>query len=313
MEWLWLTWLFSGLILAGLVYVLDNYFIEAVFHNEYECSVISSLFNIIPAGAILAAGLKIEFNGEAIIAAAGGFLLMLAYLFYFKCLFSLNDSSFLDIVWNLATPLMLLMAWIFLGEVLKVAQYAGIALILLGAVVLDIKKFDFRGGWRRYFISVAGLIFFYSASSTLMRSVYLEKEIAFSNVFFFFCLGQVIFGLTLFIVSRKRIAVHEEFLPLIKKYCLVFFSAETLELAGAFSIQKAISTTTSFSLFSGMLATMGLGIILVGFGFVAVLRFPHPFFEEKRAIGEAIWSSLVFNWRHKVLATFFIVLGVCLL
>lgn len=313
MQGPWLAWLFSGLGLASLVYVLDNYFIESIFHNEYECSVISSLFNIIPAGAILAGGLEIEFNSEAIVAATGGFLLMLAYLFYFKCLFSLNDSSFLDIVWNLATPTMLLMAWVFLGEVLELAQYAGIGLILLGAIVLDVKKFHFRGGWKRYFLNVAGLIFFYSASSTLMRSVYLDKEIAFSNAFFFFCLGQVGFGLILFFCAGKRLKMKEEFLPILRRYSFVFFFAESLELAGAFSIQKAISTTTSFSLYSGMLATMGLAIILVGFMSVAVLRIPHPFFEPKRAIGEAIWSHLAFNWRQKILATVLMVIGVSLL
>lgn len=313
MEWLWLVWCFAGLILASIVYLLDNYFIEEIFHNEYESGIISSVFNIIPVGVMSIFGLDVSLTFQAVVACLGGFLLALAYFFYFRCLFSLNDSSFLDIVWNLAVPVMLLMAWIFLGELLAAIQYAGIGLMLIGAIVLDVKKFHFKNGWKQYFFNLGGLIFFYSASNTLMRGVYLEKEIAFSNTFFFFCIGQFLFGVCLAFLAGKRVEMKAKLFPLVKKYFLVFFSAETLELAGAFCIQKAISTTTSLSLYSGMLATMGVVIVVVGSIFVAILKIPHPFFESKRDAGEEIWKNLKFGLNKKILATVLIVAGVVLL
>jgi len=344
MENLWLVWASSGIFLWALANVLDNYFTEDSYPDEYTGLAISALFNFFPVVFILvfvspdlprilwvelevkeiAFGkvgevanvvnfLKISFsfNKGVFAAFASGVLLMITYLAYFKCLFSFNDNVALQIAWCLSSPLILLMGWFFLGDDLTVVQYVGAGLIFLGVLFLDFRKFEFKKGFGAYVTWALVMNFAYSFHEILMKVAYEIENIPFWTAFLFFIFGQLTVGVASVILRWKTVwGQRRQLKQMIKRFWLVFVIAEIIGQTAALCTQRAVNGAPFVSLYGALEAGMPIYVLLTGFVFSLILRIPC---FNKRKVGEIIWGNFKVDLKRKLLATAIVVAGVFLL
>lgn len=344
MENLWLVWASIGIFLWAMANVLDNYFTEDSYLDEYTGLAVSALFNFFPVIFILifvspdlprifwvelevkeiAFGkigevanivnfLKISFSFHQGIAAAfvGGVLLMITYLAYFKCLFSFNDNVALQIAWCLSSPLILLMGWFFLGDEMTDMQYVGAGLIFLGVLFLDFRKFEFKKGFGAYIFWALMMNFAYSSHEILMKVAYEIEKVPFWTAFLFFTLGQLTVGMASVILRWKTVwGQRSELAQMIKRFWIIFIIAEIVEQFAALCTQRAVDTTPLVSFYGALEAGMPVYVLLVGLAVSLVLRIP---FFNKKEVGEIIWGNFKVGLQRKLLATAVVVIGVYLL
>lgn len=316
MENWWLIWAVGGLALWALANVLDNYFTEDSYLDEYTGLAISALFNFFPVVFILLF-ISPEINRAQslglLAAFSAGILLMTTYLAYFKCLFSLNDNVALQVAWGLSSPLILLWGKIFLGDDLTSLQYTGAGLILLGVLFLDFRKFSFagRGGMVSYLFWALLMNLAYSSQQILMKVAYEIEKIPFWTAFLYFTLGQLLVGLVSVFLRWKIVANQRAaFVSMIKRFWIVFIVAEIVEQMAALSTQKAVEATPYISFYGALEAGMPVYVLFVGLGVSVVLRIP---WFNKKEVGEIIWDNFKAGLSRKLLATVFVVVGVFLL
>lgn len=312
-PWIWILWALAGVGSFSLANVLDNYFTQDSYLDEYTGLSISALFNLFPVIFILifiSPDLNVSQKGitSAFIA---GVLLMITYLAYFKCLFSLNDNVALQVAWGLSSPIILFLGYWFLGDDLTAIQYGGAGLILIGVLFLDFRKFNFNGGLGAYIFWALIMNTTYSSHEILMKVTYDIENVPFWPAFLFFTLGQLTVGITSVILRRKIVwEQRNAFVSMIKRFWIIFIIAEIIEQIAVFCTQRAIDSTPYVSFYGALEAGMPVYVLLTG---LVVSLFLQISYFNKKEVGEIIWNNFKVGLTRKIIATFFVVVGVFLL
>lgn len=310
----WLVWALLSLLCWGLVNVLDSFFVESegIYHDPYEGMIVSSLYKIVGAlifGAIFfTSAIQISTTG-ALVSITGGMILSAAFMFYFYTLFYHNDTSLVQLFWNLSIPIIVLLAWFFLGEDLGAKTYIGIAVVFAGALSISYSKDAFKCDLKKFSLLMLPMVFLYSVSEVLMK--YLEDALhaGFSQSFAYFCLGQALFGLILLSFRWKQVRKNGLVKRMLKSNLKLFITSESLELGGIFFMLLAIAQTPSVSLFGTMEAFMPILVIIL----TGVSAFFLKIFGRGKTLGNLYDNNLSSGLPIKIIATVIMMIGVYLI
>ncbi len=166
----WLLYALMAPVIFAVLNLLDKVLREKHF-STLTLSVSSGLFSAVAAVlGFLLVGYDLPFSA-LLIGLLAGILWFLAGFPYFKAL-SVEEVSRVIPLWQLQSPITLIMAAVFLGERLTSLSYASFALITAGAFLISVK--DLRGMFRIshafYLIAVAAIGT--SASSVIAKALY---------------------------------------------------------------------------------------------------------------------------------------------
>ncbi len=304
----WLFYAVASLICWGLVNVLDSYFIEnKTYENIWDGTIVSSLYKII--GVVIMGGIfftkvvEISLMG-ALLSMLGGALISAAFLFCFAAILYHNDMSLIQVVWNLSSPVVVVMGWFFLGEEFAPLAYVGMIVVFAGSFIVSFQKDSFKCNLGKLLLFLIPMVILYSASEVLMKYVEIQK-IDFEQSFPFVCLGQVLFGSIILIFRRNPKHIGR----LIKENWYLFFSSEALELIGLFLMQLAIAKTPSIALFGVAESFMPVMVIIL----TGICIFLLKIFKRGKTLERVYEENMLAGLPAKVIATAVMMVGIYLI
>ncbi len=265
-SYFWFILAFVAPILWAIASVIDTYFVHGIYEDEYDGTIISGLFQAVPWIFVPFGVINFSFPGleVALWAFGAGAFLLLAYAFYFKTLFTFNDSALVQILWGVSVPMTPFLAWLIVGEILLPIHYIGIALAFIGVSIfsLDGKTADGK------FLRIASLMFFgalfFSLNWVLGRKAYQLSD-DFWSIYLMYCLGSA--SLSLLLLAHLRGARKKvlQVFRLSRKYFIVFFASESLAVAASVTSQKAVSIAPAVSFIALIESLTPLFVIGISF------------------------------------------------
>ncbi len=307
-----MTWIAIALIapaLWALVSLIDNYFVDGVYEDEFDGIVLSSFFQILPWLLVPFGVLHFyPFGDNMVWAVASGFFFLASLFQYFRSLFRVNDSALMQILWSLSVPLVPFFAFFLVEEVLLPLHYLGIAIAFVGVLIFN---FDIESGASRRLRKVA-LPMTYAVVFMALSMVFGKKAFIYSSDvetnFLLFCFGGVFILLLLPTLDRVPIKARSRRIwHLLKKYFFVFLFAEGLSVTATFTSQWAIKLSPSIS-FVSVLESL-TPVFVVSLSLVLILFIPMVGGRNL----EKIYREQITHMPVKILATLIIVAGVFLI
>lgn len=309
----WLLVAFIAPTLWAVTNIIDVYFVESVYRDEYDGSIISGLFQILPWIFVPFGLISFTFSEyRAVPLFFAGFFYITALFFFFRCLFKQNDASLVQILWNLNVPLTLFISWLLWRVSLDPIQYIGCILVFLGVYALTVKGQVPLAMIRSVALPVSGAIIFLTLSMLLSGYGYDESTGNFFGSYLLFSLGSFIaaIGLTFIrMVARRSSQEAHTIVHLAKlstRYFIVFFFAELLALFGTIASQRALDISPSVGLVATIESLTPAIIIFLSIVLALTMKAFRP--------GDARWSKLLneqtFGMTAKIISTMTIAVGV---
>lgn len=257
----WVIFAFLAPVLWSVCNVIDKFFLEKRVRNPISYQIIITFFNTISIIIILLiAPISTNFYGF-LIGIITGLIGVIAVIFYNKAMIYEEASRVVPLAY-LSSIFVLILAYIFLGEVFNFEKYLGIIFIFIGGLLISYKKIEKK--W--HFSSTVKLIlisaFLWGASSVISK--YTLGFIDFFSLTLWQLIGYLIFG-PLFLLSSK---VRKSFLKDIRKFnkkAIALMTVNTLIYLiaalsflfaisiGMISLVYAITSTQPFFIFVYML------------------------------------------------------------
>lgn len=277
MDLLWNQWLVIAFIAPffwAVMNVLDVYFTSSVYEDEWDGGIISSFFQL-SAWLLVAFGL-VEFQFpdvfSALVAVSSGVCLSLAFFYYFRTLFASHDVVVIGAIWNLSVPLVPFLAWFLIGERLSGANYLGIALAFIGAMLFVIHERIRANNLAGVFKNMLFAVMLLSLSMVLQNWTYQHAGVGFWSGYLLFSLGAALAAVIMLAIDRRSWRDRTAHLwDLTKHYVHVFLLAESLGLLAIFSSQRAISLSPSVSYVATIESTVPIFVMLISIILATVL------------------------------------------
>lgn len=300
----WLLIAFLAPMFWALVNIIDVYFVDAVYENEYDGTVISGLAQIIIWVSVPFMGLVVPDNFTIILAMLAGGFFIIANFFYFKALFATGDASLVLIFWNTVAIVVPVLAFIFMHERLSTIHYLGIAVTFAGAMFISLSKKIKKENIVKVIFIMSGAILFLSLSMLLTREVYAKTS--FHGGIMFFSLGSALAGIFFYVLRLHKYG-KGKLINTSKKYFEWFIFAELLALAGVFTSQRAIEISPSVSFISAIESIQPAFIIILS----AIIFFILSFFSYgKKEIIDRIYKDQLLGMGMKIVAIVIMAIGI---
>lgn len=313
MDIVWNQWLaiaFVAPLFWAIMNVIDVYFASSVYEDEWDGGIISSLFQL-SAWLLVVVGL-VEFHHPGLlptlVAITSGVLLSLSFFYYFRTLFTSHDVVVIGAIWNLSVPLVPFLAWLLTGERLSSANYLGIVLAFIGAMLFAvherIRANNLGGVVKNMLLAVLML----SASMVFQNWTYEHAGVDFWSGYLLFSLGAALAAGIMIALDRRSVRDRAAHLgDLTRRYFHVFFFAEFLGLLAILSSQRAISLSPSVSYVAAIESMVPVFVMLISLVLAAAL------FGANRAKARQLFTDQLDAFGIKLAACVLIGLGIYLI
>jgi drug/metabolite transporter (DMT)-like permease len=287
---MWLTFAFISPALYAISEIFDNFLVNKKFKHPLVLIFFTSLFNLLYAPVLFYFKHPVlpPLSTLPIFALLG--FVNIAYLYpYYKGLQS-DDTSIAVSFLSIERIMVPILAFIIVGEVLKVSQYVGIFLIVISVLLLGIHhnqdKFRLsKGVWH---ISLAAL---FLAFEGVFLKLLFEQGISVSTAIGGEAVFSLVFSFSLLLFPKIRSQV-KTFLPDFIALVPLFFIEELFTFLGLLTEGYAISFT-SVSVVKGI--TMTAPFFLLIYAWLGGGMFPTLFKEDlhRRNVSKKVGLFLV--------------------
>ncbi len=302
----WIAVALIAPVLWAVVSIIDNYFVDSIYKDEFDGIVLSALFQVAP-WLLLPLGVLhfVTFGYDMLWAIGSGFFFLAGLFQYFRSLFRVNDSALMQILWSLSVPIVPFFAWIFIDEVLFPLHYLGIAIAFAGVLLFN---FDIQQGAKERLRKVA-LPMAYAVLCMALSMVFAKKTFLYSQDvetnFLLFCLGGIFILILVPVVDELSLRRRSQRIwGLLRKYFPIFVLAEGISVVATFSSQWAIKIAPAISFVSVIESLTPVFVVLMSLALIMLVRF------GKNRDLESIYREQLTHMPVKVLATFIIAAGV---
>lgn len=320
----WLLLSFCAPMLWAIVNIIDVYFVKEVYDDEMDGTIMSGLFQIIPwVGLIFFlrwnnfGTLFSDFKGFNIIpdplivyALVGGFLFVSSFYFYFKALFNHADAALVQIIWSLTVVIVPLVTFLIGAEKLPIIKYVGMAVVLVGAILLSLSNKIRNKFSLRYILLMLAAVGLLSFSMVFENSAYTAVvdhnlgEQGFLFIFALFSLGAFLAGIFFAILAWRNPVI------LIKKYWKVFLIAEGISFVGTLASQRSIDIAPSVSYVAAVETFVPVFIMIFS---LIILLYWSKIAKVRNNIVENIYHEQLDGVWIKIIATIVMGFGVYLI
>lgn len=284
------SWIFFSLG-APALYAVSNFFDKFLVEKRIRTLIVLPMLSGAVAfvlGAVIFAvrGFPLLPLPQALAVLAAGATATLALVPYYKAML-LDDPSRIIPLYESRPIFVLILAYIFLGEVLHENQLLAFLLILIGGIILSVEKIDqetFRlrkaVGW------VLFASFIFSFPSILFKYVAIQQNFWDSLAYEFMGSGLGVLALLLF--QRNRKAATEEGARVGANLWAILITNELIYAAGLVSAFYAVSLASP-ALVAVLGGTQPFFVLI--FGLILSVWFPHVVKEDIR--GSTIIQKVV--------------------
>ena len=235
-----MSWLLFSLLAAlvwAIVNINDKFILTKLVTKPIVPLMILGFISLIAAGIIyLVKGLPYLSAFNLFLAFIAGILFVLMNLFYFKAV-QLEEISRVIPLFYISPIFILILAWFFLGEIFTTISYAGIFLLIAGAILISVRHpFKITVGKAYWFMILSTL----SLASNQVISKYLLGIADFWTVFAYVRIASFIALIPIFFIYFPYLA---ENIRVKGSKVLGFVSFnESMNLVGVIFITVAAST-----------------------------------------------------------------------
>ena len=313
----WLLIAFLAPLFWAMVNMIDVYFVDGIYQDELDGTIIFSLFQMvpwlvlfwivdIPLGEVMHTERLLGAGSTTALSFLGGVLYACSFYCYFKTLFRHNDASLLQVLWNLTVVVVPALSFLLFGEILPVWQYVGMVVVLLGATMLSLNPKLRERISKNYLATILGAVFFLSLSMIVQDRAYgaltqVYGSDGFWVGFFFFGVGAFVAGLaTAFLTKRNP-------LPLVKRYGNVFILGEGIYFLGTLFSQRALDIAPSASSVAVIETFVPVFILLYS---LLIIAFFSIAVKKKSKVVKKIYSEQIGGIWIKIIATSIMAFGV---
>lgn len=326
-NYIWNNWFivaFIAPIFWAIINLLDVYFVNAIYHDEWDGVILSDLIQIIPCIIIfvfLNGKLPflsqndlqgIFFDRAIIFALIGGFIFSISGFFYFRALFIHDDVALIQIFWNLCILVVPFLSLIFFHEVLPGYNYLGMIITLIGTTILSFSQTIRKKISTKFFINMIGAVFFLSFSMIIEKKAFgiLDTrhlgEKSFWIGYFYFSLGSVLNGILVMILIKRNI------FNFINKFFIFFIFAEGLSLIGTITSQRAINISPSTSFVATIEGFVPVFVLIWSLLIIGILYLTHNY--SKRAVmARLIYKEQLHGGWLKIVSLIIMLVGIYLI
>ncbi len=258
MEW-FIFALFAP-ILWSICNVLDKFLLEKYVKDPISYEFLISLFDIISIIIILfLSPISINLYGF-VLGIIVGIIGVMAVILYNKSMVDEEASRVVPLAY-LNAIFVVILAYIFLGEILNFQKYFGIILIIIGGILISFKKsfkkWNFSSATK--FILIAGIL--WAAASVLSK--YVLDFIDYYTITVWQLVGYLI-TIPFFLISKKvRTNFHRDIKKVDKKVFLIMIVNTLVYLVGVLAFYYATSIS-SISLVYAVASTQPFFIFFYG-------------------------------------------------
>lgn len=302
MNELWALWLpmaFAAPLLWALVSVLDLYFVHGLYRDEWDGTLISGAFQVLP-WLLVPLGI-LRFTApptEAMLfALAGGGMFLASFFFYFRALFRYADSPLIHVLWNVSVLVVPVLAWAWSDERLLPVHYLGIALAFLGSSLFAARAGLLRQGFLRVAWTMVWAVLLLSASMVLQKEAYRHASNQFLDVYLIFSLGVVAAATALAALKPKTtVARIRRFAGFETRYIVLLVFAEGVSFIGTVFSQRAIDLSPSPSFVAAIESSVPVFVMLLSL----LLASLFTRFGSERA--STMFRNQMLGWQEKLVA-----------
>ncbi|MFZ1655175.1 MAG: hypothetical protein WAT84_05095 [Candidatus Moraniibacteriota bacterium] len=271
------NWFLLALVapcLWALVAIIDTYTVHSVYEDEYDGAVISGVFQSLPWILVPLGIVQFTFPGIeiAVVALLAGGFFLLSFFCYFKALFVSNDSTLMEIIWNLNILVVPFFAWLLIGEVLVSAHYTGIAVAFLGIILFNFDRQTKEIGYYKILLPMLGAVVSMSLGMVISKQAY-ELSSDFWSVFLLFSIGATIATFLILAIGRRNPFLKaKKIASLSRKYFLLFIIAEGFSVIATLTSQRAISIAPAVSVVAVIESLAPVFVMIFSLILVTVFR-----------------------------------------
>lgn len=312
-EYIWNNWFLMALLapfFVAMVNILDIYFVQSVYEDEWDGVLISGIFQLVPWFLVLFGVVEFHFPGllPSSLALIAGGSLMISFYCYFRVLFSSSDMVSVQVMSALSVLVVPFLAWLIANEKLSSVHYLGIFLAALGTLVLSIAKKKQPHQSRLFFSFMLVGVFFLSLSMVLQEQTYQLIGHDFWTGFLLFTCGGFLMSFAILFFDRKSLKERLRHIFVVSRNnAFSFMGAESLSVLGILTSQRAIDLSPSVSFVIVIESLLPLFILLLS----GMLVLFFIFLDKKKA--QVMYQDQFSYFWTKIFASMIIVIGVYLI
>jgi len=254
---LWLLFALLAPLLWAATNLIDD---DLVLHRLKKPVIIlgiTGLFACLPALVIILTGHFMMPSWSIILfGLVTGIVSLIAYYPYYRALETANPESVI-LFWNLAPVLVVLFAFLFLGEQLSLIKYVAIGLLILSAIIVEGSHTDFkpRGNMRALWWMVLGSVVT-AIQYTMEKELFTRTTSA--NGIALICIGSFVSALIILAPKHRRQALVRAF----QKNRMILVINHVLDMSAVVCSSLAISlgSVSIVSAIGGIQALFVLGL-----------------------------------------------------
>lgn len=294
---LWVFFTLLAQFLWSISNIVDKYLLSRYIKNPMVFLIFMCFFSLISAFIVsFFIQISIPSMNIMILSLLTGVIWVIVILFYFKSLL-IEEVSRISPLFSISSIFVLILATIFLNEIFTMEKYVGIFLIVIGSILISLKKHvKFKISKALFFMVIATL--FLAIRNVLLK--FLLNYLTYWNVFFWTRVGSFLTAPVLIYFFYKPLI---KTFKIVKKYpkTAVYVSiTEGANVGGVFFITVALSIG-----FASLVSALGQVQPLFILTIATLLSVFKP-----QIIKEELKGSIIFL---KLIAILIIIFGAVLL
>ncbi|MBK9520227.1 MAG: hypothetical protein IPO13_01035 [Rhodocyclaceae bacterium] len=304
---LWLPIAFVAPVIWAVECLVDLYFVHDIYRDEWDATVISGVFMLIP-WLIPVFGI-LPFNPlpthVMYLAFLGGALFLGSYLFYFRSLFRFADSPLILMLWETQILAVPFLTWLWFDEQLLPMHYVGIGLAFVGSLLFGAREGLLRDGLLRVAGTMVWAVLLFAASMVLQKEAYRNADGRFFDVYLMFSLGGAVLSVIIVLVRPKTTMERVRRLGQFNSTILTLLVLSEIVSCGVIVFsQRAIALAPSASFVSAIESSVPAFIMLFS------LLLAHALRRTRHEKITALFRQQMIGWQEKLLAMLLMSVGI---
>ncbi len=269
----WLVISISAYFIWAITNIVDKYLLSNKFNNYIVYTLLVALVGLVSL-VLIPFGYTAISTGFILISLVSGFFFAGALVLLFKTIQESEASRAIPLIGSLIPVFSLVLSYLFLGSQLNFSEVAAFFILLIGGLLLIIRKvMPFRINKNLLWGILAALLF--SISYVFAKFVYDDQNLI--SGFVWIRVGTFLGALPLVLLPKSRVIIADILQKTTKKTKLLFFSNQLLGV-GAFFLLNFAFSLTNVSLVNVLQGTQNVFLFI--FIFLLSKIYPNVLKEE---------------------------------
>lgn len=271
MNWVMITLI--ALFLWAITNIIDKAVVSKYFKRPIIYSFFSGFFLALPLLAIPYFGLAFVSWEQTVLALLSGAIYLYALIPFYYAIFDEEVSRVIP-VWQLMPLFVLLLSYLFIGEVLTGVHLAAFVLLVSGSILISLRKVKKLFKLNKAFYLTLFSAFLFAIQYVMSKYVYLNQS--YVNGFLWIRIGSVLAVIPLFFVPSFRKGLIKTFKVLKAKVIGAIAVSNFCIVAGLVLLNYALSLN-SVTLISAMEGVQSVFVLILA---IFISRWKPSILEE---------------------------------